>query len=132
MEFLQLTTAKPLATVDHVFFGKWPCITENAYGKGHLIYCGTVPSEALLQKIIARAADRKQIATTERQFQYPIILRSGTNPKGHEVHFFFNYTYEPKTVNYPYAKGTSLTDGKKISKDQLIEIEPWGVAIIVQ
>ena len=132
MEFLQLTTAKPLATVDHVFFGKWPCITENAYGKGHLIYCGTVPSEALLQKIIARAADRKQIATTERQFQYPIILRSGTNSKGHEVHFFFNYTYETKTVNYPYAKGTSLTDGKKISKDQPIEIEPWGVAIVVQ
>ncbi|MDD7722909.1 MAG: beta-galactosidase, partial [bacterium] len=63
MEFLQLKGAQPLAYVDHPFFGQWPCITEHAYGKGHLTYIGTVPSTELLEKLIARAADRKQIAT---------------------------------------------------------------------
>jgi beta-galactosidase len=87
MEFLQLTTAQPLATVEHQFFGQWPCITENQYGKGHLIYIGTVPSTDLLYKLIARAADRKGIATVERQYQFPVILRSGTNAKGRQIQF---------------------------------------------
>jgi beta-galactosidase len=89
MEFLQLTTAQPLATVDHQFFGQWPCITENQYGKGHLIYIGTVPSTDLLYKLIARAADRKGIAIVERQYQFPVILRSGTNAKGRQIHYLF-------------------------------------------
>jgi len=37
-EFLQVTTAEPLATYDHPFFGRWPAITENHLGKGTLIY----------------------------------------------------------------------------------------------
>ncbi|MCR4859041.1 MAG: beta-galactosidase, partial [Bacteroidales bacterium] len=82
MEFLQPTTAKTLATVEHKFFGQWPCITENAYGKGHLTYIGTLPSEEMLECLIARAADRKGIATVERAFHFPVILRSGTNDAG--------------------------------------------------
>ena len=129
MEFLQLTTAQPLATVDHQFFGKWPCITENSYGKGHLIYIGTVPSKEILQKLIARAADRKGIATTERQYQFPVILRSGTNTKGKKLHYVFNYSYEPKTIAYPYADSRSLLDEQTLKKGQPISIEPWGVVI---
>lgn len=71
MEFLQPTTAQPLAYVDHKFFGKWPCITENSYGKGHLIYIGTVPSQELLQKLVARAVSRKGIDTS---VHFPMIL----------------------------------------------------------
>jgi beta-galactosidase len=89
MEFLCPTTAVPLAYADHPFFGKWPCITENAYGKGHLIYVGTVPSQKLLEKLIARAADRQQIASVERKFSFPLILRSVENGYGKKVHYFF-------------------------------------------
>ena len=129
MEFLQLTTAQPLATVDHQFFGQWPCITENAYGKGHLTYIGTVPSDDILCRLIARAADRKGISTVERQYQYPIIVRSGTNGKGSKLHYFFNYSYETKSVTYPYAKGVSLLDDQKLSQGSTFTIEPWGVVI---
>ena len=129
MEFLQLTTAKALATVDHKFFGQWPCITENAYGKGHLIYIGTVPSMDLLKQLIARAADRKGISQAERQYQFPVILRSGTNAKGRQIHYLFNYSYEPVTVAYPYADSRSLLDGQQLRKGQSVTIEPWGVVI---
>ena len=129
MEFLQPTTAQPLLTVDHKFFGQWPCITENAYGKGHLIYIGTVPSMDLLKQLIARAADRKGIAQAERQYQFPVILRSGTNGRGKNVHYLFNYSYEPVTVNYPYTDSQSLLDGQKLKKGQPVTIEPWGVVI---
>ncbi len=128
-EFLQLSTAKPLATIDHKFFGKWPCITENSYGQGHLIYIGTLPSTELLQKLIARAADRKGIAKTERQYQFPTILRSGINAKGKQIHYLFNYSYETVTLSYPYADSRSLLDSQKLKKSTPVTIEPWGVVI---
>ena len=129
MEFRQPTTAQPLATVEHQFFGQWPCITENQYGKGHLIYIGTVPSTDILYRLIARAADRKGIATVERQYRFPIVLRSGTNAKGGKLHYLFNYSYEPKTVAYPYPASRSLLDSQKLAQGQNITIEPWGVVI---
>ena len=129
MEFLQLTTAQPLATIEHPFFGRWPCITENTYGKGHLIYIGTLPSTELLQKLIARAADRKQILPAERQNQFPIILRSGFNDYGKKIHYIFNYSYEPKTITYPFSDSRSLLDKQSLKANSTITIEPWGVVI---
>ena len=129
MEFLQPSTAKPLATVDHRFFGKWPCITENSYGKGHLIYIGCMPSAELLQKLIARAADRKNILVAERNHLFPIILRSGINSKGKKIHYIFNYSYEPQTISYPFANSTSLLDRQQLRHQADITIEPWGVVI---
>ena len=121
MEFLQLTTAQPLATIEHPFFGKWPCITENAYGNGHLIYIGTLPSTELLQKLLARAADRKQILTAERQNTFPIILRSGVNDYGKKIHYIFNYSYEPKTITYPFGNSRSLLDGQSLKANPAIK-----------
>ena len=129
MEFLQLTTAQPLATIEHPFFGKWPCITENAYGNGHLIYIGTLPSTEILQKLLARAAERKQILTAERQNTFPIILRSGVNDYGKKIHYIFNYSYEPKTITYPFGNSRSLLDGQSLKTNASITIEPWGVVI---
>jgi len=132
MEFLQLRTAQPLATVDHKFFGQWPCITENAYGKGHLIYIGTLPSADLLETLVARAADRKGIATAERQCQFPVILRSGTNDQHRKVHYLFNYSYEEQTVSYPFANSKSLLDNQSLRNGQPVKIEPWGVVVGVE
>lgn len=132
MEFLQLTTAKPLAVADHQFFGKWPCITDNAYGKGHLVYIGTVPSDELLYKLIARSAERKGIANAERKFAFPVILRSGINDKGEKVHYFFNYSYSPKTISYPYADSRSLLDNQQLKQNAQMTVEPWGVVIGIE
>ena len=129
MEFLQLTTAKPLATVDHPFFSKWPCITENSYGKGHPLYIGTLPSTELLQRLITRGADRKKILTKERQYQFPVILRSATNRFGKRIHYLFNYSYEPKTIAYPYPNSHSLLDNQSLKTNATVTIEPWGVVI---
>lgn len=129
MEFLCPTTAVPLAYADHPFFGKWSCITENAYGKGHLIYVGTVPSQKLLEKLIARAADRQQIASVERKFSFPLILRSVENGYGKKVHYLFNYSMKPVTLDYPYSDSRSLLDEQQLKKGASVVIEPWGVII---
>ena len=95
----------------------------------HPAIIGTVPSTDLLYQLIARAADRKGIATVERQYQFPIVLRSGINAKGGKLHYLFNYSYEPKTVAYPYPASRSLLDSQKLTQGQDITIEPWGVVI---
>ncbi len=37
-EMISLDTAKALAYYDHPFFGKFPAITRNSFGKGTLTY----------------------------------------------------------------------------------------------
>lgn len=129
MEFLRPTTAKPLAYVDHPFFGKWPCITENAFGKGHLIYVGTVPSDDLLQKLVARAADRKNIATVTRQLHFPVIARSGMNGMNKPIHYIFNFSVTAQQVVYPFKNSISLLDSQKLNQGDLITVAPWNVVI---
>ncbi len=132
IEFLRPTTATPLAYADHPFFGQWPCITENSYGRGHLIYMGAIPSKDILRRLINRAVDRKGILQAERQYQFPIIFRSGTTEKGHPIHYIFNFSAEPLNVDYPYDNSTSLLDSAKLSKGQSLTVEPWGVVIAVE
>ena len=129
MEFLCPTTAKPLAYIDHPFFGKWPCITENAFGRGHLIYIATVPSDALLQKLIARAADRKNIETTTRELHFPLILRSGTNDMNKKIHYIFNFSATAQQIKYPFKNSTSLLDSRNLNQGSMIKITPWDVVI---
>lgn len=129
IEFLCPTTAKPLAYADHPFFGKWPCITENAYGKGHLIYIGTVPSKELLEKLVTRAANRQQIATIERNFHFPLIIRSIINEYDKKVHYLFNYSSDSIFINYPYNNSKSLLDNQVLKKGHKTKIEPWGIII---
>ncbi|MBP8776968.1 MAG: beta-galactosidase [Bacteroidaceae bacterium] len=129
MEFLIPETAKPLAYVDHPFFGKWPCITENSFGKGHLIYIATVPTGELMQKMVVRAAERAQLETPALKYSFPLIIRSGVNEKGKKIHYVFNYSADKTSVASP-AKGKDLLSGKSFSMGDEIVLDAWGVAIL--
>jgi len=126
LEFLQPTTAGALAYVDDPFFGRWPCITENSFGKGHLIYLATEPSDELLDKVISRAASRQGI---ESLFAFPISVKSAENQYGENVHFIFNYSGTVREIKYPFSNGKSLLDSSAVRKGQTVSIEPWGVFI---
>ena len=54
--------AKPLAFYDHPFFGRYPALTRNAFGKGTVTYQGTVLSDALQQKVVADVLKQAGIA----------------------------------------------------------------------
>jgi beta-galactosidase len=129
-EFLIPETAKPLAYAEHPFYGKWPVITENEYGKGGLTYIGAYPSEELLGKIIRRVAEKADILTPASDYCFPLVFRSGKNQQGKRVHYIFNYSDEEKSVNYPYPAGKELISGAKIEKDREISLKPWAVAVI--
>ncbi len=61
-EMLLPDTAKPVAWYDHPFFGKYPAITENHFGKGMVTYEGTVLSATLQQKLLERVFEQANLA----------------------------------------------------------------------
>jgi len=129
-EFLILESAKPLATADHPFFGQWPVITENAYGKGNLFYIGTYPSLELLEKVIRLAAEKAGMITAENDYQFPVIFRSGKNQSGKQIHYVFNYSAQDKEIRYPFPSGKDLLSGKNINNGQTLSLKPWDVIIV--
>lgn len=128
-EFLQLEKAKPLAYANHPFFGKWPVITENSYGKGKLTYIGTYPSQELLNKVIRQVAINATIIPSD-YMQFPFIIRSGINQQEKKLHYIFNYSADTQEIQYPYSFGKNILSGKDVDAKSLIKLESWGVAII--
>lgn len=130
-EFLIPETAKPLAYAAHPFFGKWPVITENSYGKGKLTYIGTYPSQELLNTIIKRTAIAAQVIPADN-YTFPIIQRSGKNKRGKTVHYIFNYSTETKRITYAGNPAKELISDKLTQTGQEIVLDPWEVLIMEQ
>lgn len=128
-EFLVPETAKPLAYGDHPFFGQWPVITENSYGKGKLYYIGAYPSQELLDKIVRMAAVEKGIIADD-EHRFPVIMRSGVNGQGRTLDYVFNYSGAPVNVVYDRGRAVNLLTGAEIAEGDSIAVGPWDVAIL--
>jgi len=128
-EFLVPDTAQALATYDHPFFGRWPAVTRNRFGKGTLTYEGTYLSEALQEKILAEVAT---LAGIERERQLPTAVhaRSGVSNAGHPMHYYLNYSASPQSITYAHGAGKDLTTGKEYAQANTVTIPAWDLAII--
>jgi len=129
-EFLMPERAKPLAYYDHPFFGKWPAITENEFGKGTLLYEGTYLSDALQKTIVKRAIEEAGLTSADEQLPSAVNVEHGVNRMGKRVHYYFNYSASNATLTYTYAAGTNLFDGKLVAASAQLTLAPWDLAII--
>jgi len=123
-------TAQTLAFYDHPFYGKYPAITINTYGKGTMVYEGCRPSDVLQEKILLAAMERAGIKTVDQNIHWPLITKQGTNDFGKKVHFYYNYSTKTDSVSYYHPDGKELTTDRKINKNQKLSLEPWGVQIV--
>lgn len=123
-------TAEALAYYDHPFYGKYPAITSNKFGKGNLVYEGSRPSDALQEKILLAAMERAGIRTSDQNIHWPLITKQGTNDFGRKVHFYYNYSSKPDMVLYDYPDGKELTSERNIKKGEKLPVAPWGVQIV--
>lgn len=128
-EFLIPETATPLAYADHPFFGKWPVVTENKYGKGKLVYIGTYPSQGLLDKLVKQVAVEAGVISSD-EYTFPVIVRSGINSAGKQLHYVFNYSDRPCQFASKYVSALELLTGKRVKQGDKMAIEAWGVAIL--
>ena len=129
-EFLQLEHAKPLAMYDHPFFGKWPAITRNQFGKGTLTYEGTFLSNDLQEHIVLDTLKDAGIVAAESQLPAVVREKSGVNGFGKPVHYFLNYSSAPQTFVYNGHAGADLLTGVSVRPAQTVSLAPWDLVIV--
>jgi beta-galactosidase len=129
-EFLMPEHAKALAYYDHPFFGKWPAITENQYGKGTLLYEGTYLSDALQTAILRDVLTRAGLTGPDQNAPARVRVQHGVNRMGKKIHYYFNYSAAEQRANYSYEAGTSLMDGRAVNHGETLTLGPWDLAIV--
>jgi beta-galactosidase len=128
-EFLQLTTAKALATYDHPFFGQWPAITENQFGKGTLVYEGCAVSNGLQQAVVQHALQGSGIAFDPEAFRSPVRVKRGVDAQGRTITYLLNYSSAGADVKYGGPAAHDVLTGKPVSAGQMLSIPPWDLVI---
>jgi len=129
-EFLQLETAKPLATYDHPFFGRWPAVTTNTFGSGTFVYEGTALSDKLQQAVVVDALRSAGLTSADQQLPSSVRVKHGLNHDGQSLHYYLNYSSSPAEVTYTYAPGTDLLSGQSLAQGQHRTISPWDLMIV--
>lgn len=128
MEFLEPTSATVVARYRHPSWPSYAAVTRNAYGSGEVAYVGFMPSDAVIEKIVAAEAGRAGVALPKAH--YPLIVRGGTLRDGHRVRYLLNYSAAPRRMTYDYADGTELLSGQPVKRGAALALKPWGVAIV--
>ncbi|MEI8047543.1 MAG: beta-galactosidase [Bacteroidota bacterium] len=130
MELITPTTAKVLAYYDHPVWGKYAAVTQNSYGKGTATYIGCITSNAVMEKILGNEVKNAGLRGEAQKLYFPIITKEGINEQGKTVHYLFNYSSTPATVNYTFKSGHELLLNKAVNKNSVVMLEPWDVSII--
>jgi beta-galactosidase len=131
-EMLLPDTAKPLAYYDHPFFGKYPAVTENQFGKGMVTYEGTVLSDELQRKVLERVLGQAQLIGPDQKLPSAVRVKHGIGSSGKPLHYYFNFSAAPQRVTYPYPPGTELISNHPLAQGSEIALGPWDVAIVEQ
>jgi beta-galactosidase len=129
-EFLMLENAKPVAYYDHPFFGKWPALTENQYGKGTLLYEGTYLSDQLQTAVLKDALTKAGLTGPDQDVPASVHVQHGMNRMGKKVHYYFNYSAVKQETKYPYGAGTNLLNEKSVGPGSALTLGPWDLAIV--
>ena len=122
--------AEPLAYYDHPFFGKYPAITRNRFGKGTLTYEGTVLSDQLQEKVLGQVLDLAGLAGPDQQLPPPVRVKHGISHNGRTIHYYLNYSGELQAFTYPYRAGEDLLSETQIAPSQKLTLKPWDLMII--
>ena len=129
-EMIVPDSAKPLAFYDHPFFGKYPAITRNDFGKGSLTYEGTVLSDKLQMAVLLGVLEKAGLTGSDQKLPAAVRVKHGQNRQGKTIHFYLNYSSSPQMVAYSYAPGALLLSSGTVSPGQSLLLQPWDAAIV--
>jgi beta-galactosidase len=129
---LQPEGATVLATYRHPHFGRWPAITTQAVGQGHITHIGTVPNiplaQALLRWAVANPPAAGQ-ATAWTGLPATVTCTGATTKDGRRIRFLHNWSWTPGLVTTPVDCRDALT-GKHLPAGRAIELSPWDVRVL--
>jgi beta-galactosidase len=130
MELLTPTNAEVLASYDHPHWGKYAAITRNQYGAGTATYVGCMVSGPVMARVLALAVKEAGLWGVDQVLSFPLITRWGQNDAGKLVHYYFNYSDDPRLFVYPHGDGIELLSTMPIQQHEQQTLAPWGVLII--
>ncbi|RPJ57019.1 MAG: beta-galactosidase [Acidobacteria bacterium] len=129
-EMLMAEGATTLASYDHHFFGKYPAITRNRFGKGTLTYEGTVLSDGLQRKVLLELLELAGLTGPDQKLPSTVKARHGQNRMGRQVHYYLNYSGQPQTFVYTRGAGRDLIGQRRVATSQTVEVNPWDLVIV--
>ena len=129
-ELLQPETAEALAWYDHPFFGKYPAMTRNSYGKGTLLYQGTELDDGLQLAVFKDELARIGLSGPDQELPAKVQVKHATSNAGRPLHFYYNYSAAPVNVTYRYGAAQELLQGAQVVPGGQLALAPWGVAIL--
>jgi beta-galactosidase len=129
VEFIIPETAKQIASYDDPFFGNYPAVVENKFGRGSFIYEGCLLTDEIQSKIVSDKAGEIGLVNKEMQLIYPIVMKYGTNDQGKTIRYFLNYSDSEQSFLYGYARGIDLLTNKLINNGDKLTLKPWDLLI---
>ncbi|WP_051091098.1 beta-galactosidase [Paenibacillus massiliensis] len=130
MELLVPEGAEVLASYDHPHWGEYAAITRNRYGKGSAAYIGCFTTPEVIRAVLEHIVRDIGLWGADQELSFPVIVKHSVNEQGQQVHFYFNYSDEPLSLNYTYGAGHSLLSDEQITQGQQLTLESWGTVII--
>jgi beta-galactosidase len=122
-------TAKPLAFYDHPFFGKYPALTRNAFGKGTVTYQGSILSDALQQRVVVDVLKQAGIVP-EAGLPAKVRARQTVARDGKALRFYLNYSGVPQSFSYKHGAATELLSQRPVAGGERLTLAPWDLAVI--
>ena len=129
MELLTPDTAQTVAKYNHKHWGKYSACTKNKFGKGSAWYLGCYIPNDELENLLKQVAQDANIYIPDEHF--PVIIKDCANKNGQKLHFILHYSDDKGEILSRF-NGTDILTGKKYNKNDKIELEAWGVCVIVE
>jgi len=129
VDMLLPETARPLAFYDHPFFGRYPALTRNAFGKGTVTYQGTVLSDTLQEKIVVDVLGQAGIVP-EAGLPSGVRVRQAVGRDGRALRFFLNFSGEPQSFTWGSGVAKELLSQKPVVAGERLTLGPWDLAVV--
>lgn len=129
-EFLEVTTAKPLAFYDHAFFGRWPALTRNQFGSGSFTYEGTGLSDGLQRAVVMDELKQAGLGSSDQSLPATVRVKHGVNRGGRRIHYYLNYSSSPVSFTYAYGAGRDLLTEHATGSGSSVNLAAWDLAIV--
>jgi beta-galactosidase len=128
-EMILPEAAKPLAFYEHPFFGRYPALTRNAWGKGSVTYQGTVLTDTLEEKVVQTVLGEAGIVP-EPGLPEPVRARQSVGRDGRALRFYLNFSGEPQSFAWAHGRGTELLSQKAVAAGERLTLGPWDLALV--
>ena len=130
MEFLCPDGAEVLYRYEHPYWSRYAAVTRNRFGKGYAYYLGCLPADRTIKEVVKRAASDAGLTDPSVPFEWPVVVRRGTNSLGRDVIYLLNYSENPAVIDNTFGACTDLMTGRNYRPGEKVTLKDWGVAVL--